>query len=188
MENRAHAIIAVTFLLVFSLGAIAVYYWLANQHHEPLAYQIVTTQSVGGLAPQSPVRFKGLIVGHVTRVGFDPANRANVRIDLRLRPHTYVTHATYAVIAMQGLAGGSVLELKLGSGSAAPLATSARHPARIPLREGTLTTLMTDAPAIAQQLRHTLTSIDQVLDAANRGHLAATLAQLDTASRQLAVI
>lgn len=188
MENRAHAIIAVTFLVVFSLGAIAVYYWLANQHHEPLAYRIVTSESVGGLAPQSPVRFKGLVVGHVTRIGFDPANRADVRIDLHLRPHTYVTHATYAVVAMQGLAGGSVLELKLGEGSRAPLATSAAHPARIPLREGTLGSLMADAPAIAQQLKQTLAGINQVLDASNRSHLAATLTQLDTATRQLAAI
>ncbi|HET7221884.1 MAG TPA: MlaD family protein, partial [Rhodanobacteraceae bacterium] len=124
MENRAHAIIAVAFLLVFSAGAILVYYWLADRQDEPLAYEIVTTQSVGGLAEQSDVRFKGLLVGHIAKLGFDPDDRSRVVMRLQLKRDTYVTQATYAVVAMQGLTGGSVLELKLGNGSRAPLATS----------------------------------------------------------------
>jgi phospholipid/cholesterol/gamma-HCH transport system substrate-binding protein len=59
MENRAHAIVAVVFLLVFSAGAVLVYYWLADRPDEPLAYEIVTSESVDGLAEQSDVRFKG---------------------------------------------------------------------------------------------------------------------------------
>ncbi|MES2404157.1 MAG: MCE family protein, partial [Pseudomonadota bacterium] len=60
MENRAHAVAAVVFLLVFSLGAVVVYYWLANRQNEPLAYEIVTSESVGGLSEQSTVQFKGI--------------------------------------------------------------------------------------------------------------------------------
>lgn len=188
MENRAHAIVAVVFLLVFAVGAIVVYYWLANRAPEPLAYRIVTTESVGGLAPQSAVQFKGLVVGHVTRIGFDPADRANVVIDLRLQAHTYVTHATYAEIALQGLAGGSVLELKLGAGSRAPLATSAAHPAEIPLRAGGIRAVLAAAPQVMQNLQDVLHGANQLLDPANRQHLAASLAQLDTATRELAAL
>lgn len=188
MENRAHAIVAVAFLLVFSLGAVVVYYWLANRQSEPLAYTIVTTESVGGLTPESEVRFKGLVVGHVTRIGFDPKDRARVVIDIRLRPNTYVTHATYAEVALQGLAGGSQLELKLGAGSRAPLATSVAHPAQIPLRAGGLESLLDAAPAVLQDLQQVLQSANAVLDQANRQHLAASLAQVDAATRQLAAI
>ncbi len=188
MENRAHAVIAVTFLLVLSFGAIVVYYWLANRQHEPLAYEIVTTQAVDGLTAQSEVHFKGLVVGHVTRIGFDPTHRAQVVIQLHLKPHTYVTHATYAEVAMQGLTGGSVLELKLGSGSRAPLVTNPAHPARIPLHASLLGSLMAQAPAILQNLKGTLAAAHQVLDGANRQHLAAALAQIDTATRRLAAL
>lgn len=188
MENRAHAIAAVAFLLVFALGAIVVYYWLANRQPEPLAYRIVTTQSVGGLSPQSAVQFKGIVVGHVARIRFDRTDRAAVVIDVRLKAHTYVTHATYAEIAMQGLAGGSVLELKLGAGSRAPLATSRAHPAEIPLRAGGIDAVLAAAPQVVQNLKDVLHSANQLLDPANRQHLAASLAQLDTASRQLAAI
>src|SRR6185437_10347859 len=102
MENRAHAIIAVSFLLVFSAGALLVYYWLADRQDEPLAYEIVTGQSVGGLAEQSEVRFKGLVVGHIAKLGFDPDDRSRVVMRLRLKRDAFVTHATYAVITMQG--------------------------------------------------------------------------------------
>lgn len=188
MENRAHAIAAIAFLLVFAAGAAVVYFWLANRQPEPLAYQIVTSESVGGLSVQSEVTFKGLVVGHVASIGFDPADRARVVMRLQLQPHTYVTHATYAVVAMQGLTGGSVLELKLGAGSDAPLATSAAHPARIPMHAGMLVSLMDDAPRVMQQLQAVLDNTNHLLDTNNRQHIAASLAQIDAATRQLAAI
>jgi phospholipid/cholesterol/gamma-HCH transport system substrate-binding protein len=188
MENHSHAIIAVGFLLVFSLGAILVYYWLANRRNEPLAYEIVTSQSVDGLDRQSEIRFKGLLVGHVNRIGFDPDDRARVVVHLQLRPETYVARATYAVVAMQGLTGGRVLELKLGKGSRAPLATSNAHPARIPLRESLLGAVESSAGQDLKDFHEVLGSAKQILDETNREHIAASLRQVDTVTRKLAVI
>jgi len=188
MENRAHAIVAVVFLLVFLAGAILVYYWLADRPDEPLAYEIVTSQSVGGLAEQSDVRFKGLLVGHVAKLGFDPDDRSRVVMRLQLKRDAYVTHATYAVVAMQGLTGGSVLELKLGKGSRAPLATSDKHPAQIPMHQSLLGFLASSARKDMQDLQDVLASARKVLDSDNRQHIAASLQQIDTATRKLAVI
>jgi len=188
MENRAHAIIAVSFLLVFSAGALPVYYWLADRQDEPLAYEIVTGQSVGGLAEQSEVRFKGLVVGHIAKLGFDPDDRSRVVMRLQLKRDAFVTHATYAVITMQGLTGGSVLELKLGKGSRAPLATSDKHPARIPMRQSLLDFLASSARKDMQDLQKVLASARQVLDENNREHIAASLQQIDAATRKLTAI
>ena len=188
MENRAHAIIAVAFLLVFSAGAILVYYWLADRQDEPLAYEIVTSQSVGGLAEQSDVQFKGLVVGHIAKLDFDPDDRSRVVMRLQLKRDTYVTQATYAVVAMQGLTGGSVLELKLGKGSRAPLATSDKHPARIPMHQSLLDFLADSARKDMRDLQDVLASARKVLDENNREHIAASLQQIDTATRKLAAI
>ena len=188
MENRAHAVAAVVFLLVFSLGAVVVYYWLANRQNEPLAYEIVTSESVGGLSEQSTVQFKGIVVGHIASIGFDPHDRSRVVMRLQLQPKTYVTHATYAVVAMQGLTGGSVLELKLGKGSDAPLTTSDVHPARIPMHASMLDSLMIQAPKVMQDLQDVLGNVNQLLNTGNRAHVAASLAQIDAVTRQLAAI
>jgi phospholipid/cholesterol/gamma-HCH transport system substrate-binding protein len=188
MENRSHAIVAVIFLLVFSAGAILVYYWLADRPDEPLAYEIVTGQSVGGLAEQSEVRFKGLLVGHVAKLEFDPDDRSRVVMRLQLKRDAYVTHATYAEVAMQGLTGGSVLELKLGNGSRSPLVTSDKHPARIPMRQSLLDFLAGSARKDMQDIQEVLAGARKVLDSDNRQHIATSLQQIDTATRRLAAI
>jgi phospholipid/cholesterol/gamma-HCH transport system substrate-binding protein len=188
MENRTHAIVAVSFLLVLVLGLVLVFYWLSHQRSEPLAYEIVTSQSIGGLAAQSDVTFKGITVGHVVHVGFDPANRSHVIIRITLEPKTYVTHATYAVVAKQGLAGGSALELKLGKGSQKPLDTNATHPTHIPLHKGLLASLEANAREDMKKIKDILSSVKKLLGTDNRQHIAASLKQIDTLTRRLTKI
>lgn len=188
MESRAHAIIAICFLVVFTAVALAIFVWLSSGPGEPLAYRIVTGESVAGLAPQSKVTFKGIVVGHITHIGFDPANRAKVIVDFRVRRGTCITYATYAVLAMQGLTGGDVLALKLGPGSSAPLATNNNHPALIPMRKGLVAQLEASAQQDMQALHAALADAQQILGADNRTHLAATIQQLDAASAKLVAI
>lgn len=188
MENRAHAIVAICFLIVFAAGAVVVYLWLTSGPSEPLAYQIVTDQSVGGLVPQSKVQFKGLQVGHVTRIRFDPADHRQVVVDFTVRRGTYVTHATYAELAMQGLAGGEALELKLGQGSAEHLHTSTDHPAQIPLRQGLLAGLESSGEQDMKDIHQILASVNKVLDTDNREHISASIRQIDAATAKLVAI
>ncbi|HET6632261.1 MAG TPA: MlaD family protein [Rhodanobacteraceae bacterium] len=188
MENRAHAIIALCFLVVFSAAAILIFYWLAAPESEPLVYEIVTSKSVGGLSAQSAVKFKGLDVGHVTTIKFDPEDRSKVILHLNLKKDTYVTHATYAVIAMQGLTGGSALELKLGKGSRQPLKTSEDHPARIPLHLGLIAKLKASVQQDMKDVHTVLDNASKMLDDTNREHVADALRQIDTITRKLVLI
>ncbi|MGH8145329.1 MAG: MlaD family protein [Rhodanobacteraceae bacterium] len=188
MENRAHAIIAVCFFVVFAVAAVLIFWWLSSGPSEPLAYRIVTDDSVAGLAPQSKVEFKGIAVGHVTDIRFDPSDRSRVIVDFHVRRKTYITHATYAVLAMQGLTGGEVLELKLGKGNSAPLATSDKNPAHIPLHKGLLAQLEDSAKQDMQDLHAVLDNAKKFLDDDNRKHLSATIRQLDAATAKLVAI
>lgn len=188
MENRAHAIAAICFLVVFTLVAVLIFLWLSASPGEPLPYRIVTTESVAGLAPQSKVEFKGIEVGHVQRIRFDPHDRARVIVDFTVRQGTLVTRATYAVLTLQGLTGGEVLALKLGHGSRTDLATSAANPALIPMRKGGFAQLEDSAQQDMQDLQAVLADTKQILDTDNREHLAATIRQLDAATAQLVAL
>ena len=188
MENRAHAIVAVCFIVVFAAAAALIFWWLSSGPGEPLAYRIVTDESVAGLAPQSIVEFKGLEVGHVRRISFDPEDRSKVVVDFDVRRDTYITHATYAVLTTHGLTGAEVLELKLGDGSRTPLATSEIHPAQIPLRKGLLDQLEASAQQDMQDLQAVLDSARKILDTDNREHLAASIRQIDAATAKLVTI
>ena len=75
MENKAHALAAGLFVLALSalLGVLA--YWLTRDVGIRLAYEITTREAVSGLQPQAPVRYRGVNVGKVTSIGFDPVDR-----------------------------------------------------------------------------------------------------------------
>lgn len=188
MENRAHAIIAVCFLVVIALVAVAIFWWLSSGPSEPLPYRIVTAESVSGLAPQSAVEFKGIEVGHVQRIRFDPGDRSRVIVDFNVQRDTYITHSTYAVLTMHGITGGEVLELKLDKGGSAPLETSDSNPAQIPLRKGLLAQLEDSAKQSMQDLQAVLDSARKVLDEGNREHISASIRQIDEATAKLVQI
>lgn len=188
MENRSHAIVAVTFLVVFSAGAVVVYYWLAANQGEPRYYRVVTGQSVGGLQAQSPVTFKGLLVGHVQSVDFAEQQPAKVEIVFSVRPDAMVTESTYGVLARQGIVGGIALALKLGEGSRSRLETSREQPAQIPLREGLLARVKEKGMESLTRINHILARVEALLGEDNRAHLSAILRQLDQATRQLVAI
>lgn len=185
MENRAHAIVAVCFLVVFAVAAALIFYWLTSGPSEPLPYRIVTSQSVAGLAPQSAVEFKGIEVGHVQRIRFDPKDRSRVIVDFNVQRDTYITRATYAELSMHGLTGGETLDLKLGKGSRELLATSEANPAQIPLRKGLLAQLEDSARQSMKDLQAVLDSARMVLDEGNREHISASIRQIDAATAKL---
>ncbi|HJP98752.1 MAG TPA: MlaD family protein [Rhodanobacteraceae bacterium] len=188
MENRAHAIVAVCFLIVFAVAAALIVYWLSSGPSEPVSYRIVTSQSVAGLAPQSQVEFKGIAVGHVQRIRFDPKDRSRVIVDFNVQQGTYITHATYAVLSMHGITGGETLELKLGKGSREPLATNDKDPAKIPLRKGLLAQLEDSAKQSMKDLQAVLDNAKKVLDDENREHISASIRQIDAATAKLVQI
>lgn len=188
MENRAHAIIAVCFLVVFAVAAALIFWWLTSGPSEPLTYRIVTSQSVAGLAPQSRVEFKGIEVGHVREIRFDPGDHSRVIVDFNVQRGTYITRATYAVLTMHGITGGQTLELKLGKGSREPLATSADHPAEIPLRKGLLAQLEDSARQSMKDLQAVLDNARKVLNDDNREHISASIRQIDAATAKLVQI
>lgn len=188
MENRSHAIIAVSFLIFFSIAAILVYYWLSHQQPEPRLYKIVTSQSVGGLAVKSPVYFKGLLVGHVQEIAFDKKDRAKVDVLFTVAKGVLVTKSTYAVTQLQGITGGSALALKLGKGSREPLKTSEDNPARIPLHEGLLAKLQSVGRKDLKKINDIISSAQQLLNDRNQQHLANTIQQLDEATKKIVAI
>lgn len=185
MENRAHAIAAVSFLVVLTVAAVFMFYWLSSGPAAPRAYRIVTQQSVAGLAPNSAVMFKGLQIGHVQSIRFDPGKPARVIVDFRVQRDAYVTHATYAIVAMKGLLGGKVLKLKLGEGSRRPLETSTENPAHIPLREGLIGQLKDAAARNLKALHAVLARSKKLLGKTNRKHIATTIRQLETLTTKL---
>lgn len=189
MENKSHAVIAVVFLVVFSVGAAVVYMWMHRGPREDRYYDIVSRYAVGGLQPEAAVNFKGLRVGNVKRLFFDPNDPEKVIVRIGVFPDAYITHATYAQLGYQGITGMTYITLaNTPSLPGTPLKTSLRHPARIPMHQGLLQSVEQAGTADLDKVGRVIDQVNQLLNEKNRRTLADTLTHVDQASRRLVAL
>ncbi len=184
MEDRAHALIAIAFLVALSAGAGFAAWWMQAGRPEVNYYYVVSSHSVGGLQAQAPVKFKGISVGTVQHVALDPEDPQKVRILVTLVENVPVTTSTYAQLASQGITGISYLELK-GGEQGATLSTSQARPATIPMHASMLQQAEDSGSRILAQSKHITDQVSALLNKQNRRHFSAVLSQLDSATRKL---
>ena len=101
MENRSHALIAGVFTVTLIALAVLLAIWLGRDKIQRVPYEIVTRQAVSGLNLQAAVRYKGIKVGNVTDIDFDPAQPGQIILRLEVMPDTPVTGATFATLGYQ---------------------------------------------------------------------------------------
>ncbi|HYW04421.1 MAG TPA: MlaD family protein [Gammaproteobacteria bacterium] len=187
MEDRAHALVAVAFLLVLSAGAGFAVWWMQAGRPEVDYYYIVSRHGVGGLNPQAAVNYKGIQVGTVRKIELDPQDPHKVRILVTLVHKAPVTGSTYAEMGSTGLTGMAHIDLKDGR-KGKPLKTSRKHPAVIPMRPSTLQQAERQGTKILGETHKIAAQLSDLLSDSNRKHFSAILAQLDDATRKLNTI
>ena len=80
MENKSHALAAGIFVIVVAALLAGLGLWLTRDKTDYRYFELSSKESVTGLQPQAAVRYKGVSVGKVTSIGFDPETSGNVRI------------------------------------------------------------------------------------------------------------
>jgi phospholipid/cholesterol/gamma-HCH transport system substrate-binding protein len=176
MENKAHALAAGIFVLLVGALTVALASWLHADTRERFLYEVSTRYALNGLQPQAAVRYRGITVGKVTEMGFDPKVRGNVLVRLALENNSPITRATYATLGQQGVTGIAFVQLEDDEkGSLEPLPTDARNPARLPYRQDFLGKLADQGEAILGQVQQTTQRINQVFGPDNQKSLASAL-------------
>lgn len=184
MENRSHLIAAIAFILVLSAGAVGFYFWLAVDDGAHRTIVIDTPLAAGSVSTGSSVTFKGLTVGHIESVGFDPENANRIRIVFKVHDTVPLTRSSYAELTAQGITGLATLTLVTPEPKAAPLRG---HPAHLPLRPGLLGRLKNRGEADLARVGDILDQVEALTGGQNARHISAILGQLTTATRQLTV-
>jgi phospholipid/cholesterol/gamma-HCH transport system substrate-binding protein len=182
MENKAHALAAGAFLLFVGAMLVALAMWLTRDTGVRRIYEMSTREAVSGLQPQAAVRYRGIDVGKVVHIGFDPQTTGNVLVRIAVDDRAPITKSTFATLGYQGVTGLAFVQLDDEGESKEELAGDAGNPPRIPMRPGLLSKLADQGTAIMAQAQETLVRVTQLLSPENQTALVATITSLGAAS------
>jgi phospholipid/cholesterol/gamma-HCH transport system substrate-binding protein len=178
MESKPHALAAGIFVLAVTALLIGLAMWLLRDTSNTVTYEMATADAVTGLQPQAPVRFKGVAVGKVTGISFDPDQRGNVRVRIAVSPAAPVTQATFATLAFQGVTGLSFVQLDDPGGSTElPLPGPGDGPPRIPLKASALGMLPDRVGVLLDKVGQATDNLNRLLS--NENQVALTTALKD---------
>ncbi|RCW71220.1 MlaD family protein [Pseudorhodoferax soli] len=186
MENKAHAMAAGIFVLVVSALLIALAVWLGRESGSSHTYELSTSDTVTGLQPQAPVRFKGVSVGKVTFIGFDPDVPGNIVIRLTVDDTTPLSPSTFATLSYQGITGLAFVQLDDAGDTPQALPAGASGVPRLPLKNSRLGELTDQAPELLAKVQTALDSINQMLNEQNQKKVGAVLDNTALATERIA--
>lgn len=178
MENKAHALAAGAFVLLVAALLVALAVWLTRATGEVRRYEVSTRDPVTGLQSQASVRFRGVKVGKVVDIGFDPQQPGQVLVRIEVAADAPITRGTYATLGYQGLTGIAFVQLDDSGESREPLAQAAR----IPMRPGLMEQWSRQGERILGQLEETTRRINQLLALENQRALRQSIDTLGQAA------
>lgn len=188
MENKAHALMAGIFTIVLLIAAVLIALWFNRDRVERVPYEIATTLSVPGLNPQAGVRYRGLDVGRVDAVMFDPQKPGQILIRFSVTKDTPITHSTFATLSYQGVTGIAYVQLDDDGEDPRLLPSSKNNVARIGLRPGLLDTLQLRGLAILKQTEELATRVNTLLSDQNVKAVTSAVNDVSKAAKKLAEV
>ena len=161
MEPKVSYVVVGAFVAVFGAVLVVIVLWLARGGPEKTyrSYYAYFGDSVSGVSENSVVKYKGINVGRVKNMRFDPENPERVRLVLDIAEGTPIKEDTFASLAPQGLTGLAFVELGGGTRDSPPLTPTPGQPypvikikPTVPLDQAA-STLMTSLNEIASSLK-----------------------------------
>jgi phospholipid/cholesterol/gamma-HCH transport system substrate-binding protein len=168
MENKSHALAAGAFVILVTALLLALAAWLMRDTRIRDRLEFSTRESVTGLQPQAAVRYRGIAVGKVESIEFDPKQRGNVLVTLAIDRGTPITASTYATLGYQGVTGLSYVQLDDDGSAKDLLDLSAGAAPRIALKPSLLTKLSDQGANILIQVEETTKRLNQLLAPENQ--------------------
>jgi phospholipid/cholesterol/gamma-HCH transport system substrate-binding protein len=182
MENKAHAMAAGIFVVAITALLVALAAWLTRDTGERDTYEISTREIVTGLQEQAAVRYRGVDVGKVAAIGFDPKATGNVLMRLEVDRAAPITQDTFATLSFQGVTGLAFVQLDDNGKPAPRLKPEDGHPPRIPLQPGLLSKLTAKGEVILDRVELLTGRMNLLLGDENLKRVSTALDNLGTAA------
>jgi phospholipid/cholesterol/gamma-HCH transport system substrate-binding protein len=176
------------FTIALLVAAVLVGLWLNRDRTETHPFEIVTTQTIPGLNPQATVRYRGLEIGRVDEIVFDPRVTGQILIKLSIDEGSPVTTTTFASLGYQGVTGIAFIQLDDDRTGSPLLKSDEGHVARIPLRRGLLDQLEKRGLAILEKTERVADSLNDILSKENTAKLTGAIDSISKAADAYAAI
>jgi phospholipid/cholesterol/gamma-HCH transport system substrate-binding protein len=182
MENKAHALAAGAFVLGLIAALVGLVIWFTRDNTVRNIYELSTRDAVSGLQPQAMVRYRGIAVGKVASIDFDPKVKGNVRVRITVDERVPLTTSSFATLSYQGVTGLAFIALDDKGESTVSLKPDDDDPPRIPLKPSMLAQLQDRGEAIINQVEEVTKRANQLLSDPNQKRAAEALENIAAAS------
>lgn len=181
MENKAHALAAGLFLLLLGAALAVAVVWFRGDNVSRVSYTVVARAGVPGLSVKAPVRLRGVSVGSVESIGFDPDDARLILVRIAVDEAAPLTRGTVAQLGYQGVTGLSFIDLSDRGEDARPLAALSETERRLELRPSLIDQIATSGPALLTAFAETAERLNLLLAPQNQERVARLLASTESA-------
>ena len=182
MENKSHALMAGLFTLVLLVAGILLAMWFNRDRVERVPFEMATKLSVPGLNSQADVRYRGLDVGKVDEIIFDPNVPGQILVHISVRPDTPMTRSTYGVLGYQGVTGIAFVQLDDDGSDPTRLTSSKAKLARIEIRPSLFDNLQSRGMVILKQTEELTQRLNTLLTPANQAVMLGAFSDISKAA------
>jgi phospholipid/cholesterol/gamma-HCH transport system substrate-binding protein len=185
MGRNNHALMTGLFLLVLVTATTIGIFWIGNFEEQRNLYVISTRESVSGLNPESTVFFRGINVGKVINVKFDPEDSGTILVPIEIDKQVVLTKGVYATLKLKGVTGLTQIELEDAGNITTPLKPGDDPRTRIPLLPSLTDKLMNSGEELLKKADYLMMRLSYLLNDENSKNIGSILSNLKSFSDKL---
>jgi phospholipid/cholesterol/gamma-HCH transport system substrate-binding protein len=183
MEGRGYALVVGVFVIALAAALVAAGVWLGRDRTAYVPYTIASRHGVYGLQPEAPVKLRGVTVGRVETIRFDPGDARTVLVGIAVAADTPIAAGTYAQLGYQGITGLSYIQLDDDPHTGPTQRASAGQ--AIEMRQSLFDRLIVAGPELIDRIDVVMQRAGDLLDEGNRRALSRSLANVELATAQI---
>ncbi len=185
MGRENHALITGLFLIALVTASTAIIFWIGTMNQERNLYVISTRASVSGLNPESTVFYRGISVGKVLNVQFDPLDSGTILVPIEVDKKIVLTKGVYATLRLKGVTGLTQIQLEDSGTISEQLPPGDNSMIRIPLVPSLTDKLMDSGEELLHKADHLMQRLSSLLNDENEKNIGGILSNLKTLTDKL---
>jgi len=186
MGKNTHALMTGLFMVVLAAATTTIIYWMGTMNQERNIYVISTQASVSGLNPESTVFYRGIAVGKVSNVLFDPMDSGIILVPIEVDKNIVFTKGVYATLRLKGVTGLTQIQLEDDGNIEDVLPPGDNRLTRIPLLPSLTDKLLNSGEELLKKADHLMIRISSLLNDENEKNIGGILGNLKTLSDKMA--